>query len=101
MKIADGFNDPVGVASANDGSGRIFVVERVGKIKIVKDGKVNPKPFFDLTKNSPLGSEVQTGFVEQGLWAVAFHPQFKTNGQFFVSYSSLPFNGATSWPAIR
>src|SRR5262245_60760769 len=89
VKIADGFNDPVGVASAFDGSGRIFVVERVGKIKIVKDGKVNPKPFLDLTKNSPLGTEVQTGFVEQGLWAVAFHPQFKTNGQFFVSYASL------------
>jgi glucose/arabinose dehydrogenase len=94
VKIADGFNDPVGVASANDGSGRIFVVERVGKIKIVKDGKVSAKPFFDLTKNSPLGSEVQTGFVEQGLWAIAFHPQFKTNGYFFVSYASLPFNGA-------
>jgi len=94
VKVADGFNDPVGVASAFDGSGRIFVVERVGKIKIVKDGKVNAKPFLDLTKNSPLGSEVQTGFVEQGLWAVAFHPDFKTNGHFFVSYASLPFNGA-------
>jgi glucose/arabinose dehydrogenase len=94
VKVADGFNDPVGVASANDGSGRIFVVERVGRIKIVKDGKVNSKPFFDLTKNTPLGSDVQTGFVEQGLWTVAFHPQFKTNGYFFVSYSSLPFNGA-------
>ena len=36
VKLADGFNDPVGVASAFDGSGRIFVVERVGKIKIVE-----------------------------------------------------------------
>jgi glucose/arabinose dehydrogenase len=95
VKIADGFLDPVGVASAFDGSGRIFVVERQGKIKIVnKDGKVNDKPFFDLTHNSPLGSDVQTGFVEQGLWSVAFHPKFKENGFFFVSYSSLPFNGA-------
>ena len=94
VKVADGFNDPVGVASAYDGSGRIFVVERDGKIKVVKDGKVNEKPFLDLTKNSPLGSEVQTGFVEQGLWAVAFHPKFKENGFFYVSYASLPFNGA-------
>jgi len=94
VKIADGFNDPVGVASAFDGSGRIFVVERVGRIKVVKDGKILEKPFLDLTKNTPLGSEVQTGFVEQGLWSVAFHPKFKENGQFFVSYSSLPFNGA-------
>ena len=94
VKLADGFNDPVGVASAFDGTGRIFVVERVGKIKVVKDGKVAAKPFLDLTKNTPLGSEVQTGFVEQGLWAVAFDPKFKENGYFYVSYSSLPFNGA-------
>lgn len=94
VKIADGFNDPVGVASAFDGSGRIFVVERVGRIKVVKDGKILEKPFLDLTKNTPLGSEVQTGFVEQGLWSVAFDPKFKENGHFFVSYSSLPFNGA-------
>jgi glucose/arabinose dehydrogenase len=94
VKLADGFNDPVGVASAFDGTGRIFVVERVGKIKIVKDGKVAEKLFLDLTKNSPLGTEVQTGFVEQGLWAVAFDPKFKDNGYFYVSYASLPFNGA-------
>jgi glucose/arabinose dehydrogenase len=96
VKIADGFNDPVGVAAANDGSGRLFVVERVGRIKIVtQDGKVLPEPFLDLTKTNPLGSEVQTGFVEQGLWSVAFHPRFKENGHFFVHYSSLPFNGAS------
>jgi glucose/arabinose dehydrogenase len=95
VKVADGFNDPVSAVSANDGTGRIFVVERVGKVKIVtKDGKINDKPFLDLTKNTPLGSEVQTGFVEQGLWSIAFHPKFKENGFFFVSYSSLPFNGA-------
>jgi hypothetical protein len=70
VKVADGFADPVGVASANDGSGRIFVVERVGRVKIVtKDGRVLPDPFLDLTKTNPLGSEVQTGFVEQGLWS--------------------------------
>ena len=96
VKVADGFNDPAGVASAFDGSGRIFVVERVGRIRIVdKDGKVAEEPFLDLTKTNPLGSEVQTGFVEQGLWSVAFHPKFKENGHFFVHYASLPFNGAS------
>lgn len=96
VRVADGFNDPVGVAAANDGTGRLFVVERVGRIKIVtKEGRVLPEPFLDLTKTNPLGSEVQTGFVEQGLWSVAFHPKFKENGHFFVHYSSLPFNGAS------
>jgi len=95
IKVADGFNDPVGVSVANDGSGRIFVVERVGRVKVVKDGKVLPEPFLDLTVTNPLGSEVQTGFVEQGLWSIAFHPKFKENGYVFVHYSSLPFNGAS------
>ena len=72
VKVADGFADPVGVASANDGSGRIFVVERVGRVRVVKkDGTVLPDPFLDLTKTNPLGTEVQTGFVEQGLWSAA------------------------------
>ncbi len=57
VKFADGFNDPVSATSANDGTGRIFVVERVGKVKIVtKDGKINDKLFLDLAKNTPLGS---------------------------------------------
>jgi len=96
VKVADGFNDPVNVASAFDGTGRLFVVERVGRVKIVtKEGRVLPEPFLDLTKTNPLGSEVQTGFVEQGLWSIAFHPKFKDNGHFFVHYASLPFNGAS------
>lgn len=94
VKVADGFKDPINVSSAGDGSGRIFVVERIGRIKIVnKDGSVNKEPFLDLTKINPLGNDVQTGFVEQGLYSVAFHPNFKTNGYFYVHYASLPFNG--------
>lgn len=95
VKVADGFNDPVGVTAANDGSGRIFVVERVGRVRLVKDGKVAPEPFLDLTNFNPLGSDVQTGFVEQGLWSIALHPKFKENGHVYVHYASLPFNGAS------
>jgi cytochrome c(L) len=94
VKVADGFYDPTNVANAGDGSGRIFVVERVGRIRIVnKDGSVQPQPFLDLTNINPLGSDVQTGFVEQGLYSVAFHPRFRQNGYFYVHYASLPFNG--------
>ena len=56
VKVADGFNDPVGVSVANDGSGRIFVVERVGRVKVVKGGKANAEPFLDLTNINPLGT---------------------------------------------
>jgi glucose/arabinose dehydrogenase len=96
VKVAEGFADPVGVTAANDGSGRIFVVERVGRVRVVtKDGKVLPKPLVDLTNFNPLGTDVQTGFVEQGLWSIALHPKFKENGYVYVHYSSLPFNGAS------
>ncbi len=94
VKVADGFMDPVNVTNAGDGSGRIFVVERAGRIKVVdKDGSVQEEPFLDLTNINPLGSDVQTGFVEQGLYSVAFHPKFEENGYFYVHYASLPFNG--------
>jgi cytochrome c(L) len=94
VKVADGFNDPTNVANAGDGTGRIFVVERVGRVRIVhKDGRVQKEPFLDLTNINPLGSDVQTGFVEQGLYAIAFHPRFRDNGYFYAHYASLPFNG--------
>jgi len=94
VKVAEGFADPVNVTAANDGTGRIFVVERVGRVKIVnRDGTIQEEPFLDLTNINPLGSDVQTGFVEQGLYAIAFHPNFSENGYFFVHYASLPFNG--------
>lgn len=94
VEIADGFHDPTNVANAGDGSGRLFVTERVGRIKVVdKEGNVQEEPFLDLTKINPLGNDVQTGFVEQGLYDVAFDPDFKENGYFYVHYASLPFNG--------
>ncbi|MEZ5366136.1 MAG: PQQ-dependent sugar dehydrogenase [Bryobacterales bacterium] len=94
VKVADGFHDPTNVASAFDGTGRMFVTERIGRVRLVqKDGTVQKEPFLDLTNINPLGNDVQTGFVEQGLYSIAFHPKFKQNGYFFVHYASLPFNG--------
>lgn len=94
VKVADGLHDPIGVTNAGDGSGRLFVAERVGRIRIVtKDGKVVSEPFLDLTTINPIGGDVQSQFIEQGLYDIAFHPKYKTNGYFFVHYSSLPFNG--------
>jgi glucose/arabinose dehydrogenase len=89
VKMADGLVDPIGVACPKDGSGRIFVMERPGVIQIVKDGKVNAKPFLDL-KDKTLSS-----FLEEGLYSMAFHPKFKENGKFYISYADLWFNGAT------
>jgi glucose/arabinose dehydrogenase len=70
VKVADGLYDPVNVVSANDGSGRLFVVERSGRIVIVKDGKVLEEPFLDIT------DIVLQAMLEQGMYDIAFHPDF-------------------------
>lgn len=89
VKVADGLVDPVHVSAPNDGSGRLFVCERPGVVQIIKDGEVLKKPFLDL-KDKTLSS-----FLEEGLYALEFHPKFQENGLFYVSYADLWFNGAT------
>ena len=89
VKVADGLVDPVDVAAPNDGSGRLFVCERHGLIRVVKDGKLLDTPALDI-RDKTLSS-----FLEEGLFGVEFHPKFKENGLVYVSYSDLWFNGAT------
>jgi glucose/arabinose dehydrogenase len=89
VKVVDGLIDPVHVTAPKDGSGRLFVCERSGAVRIVKDGKLLPKPFLDLTDRT------LSSFLEEGLYAVEFHPKFKENGLVYVSYADLWFNGAT------
>ncbi len=74
------------LATAPAGDPRLFVVEQGGKVKILVDGKLLPSPFLDL------GSKVSSG-GEQGLLALAFHPDYASNGLFFVDYTDV--NGDT------
>lgn len=89
VKVADGLVDPIHVASPNDGSGRLFICERHGIVRVVKDGKLLEKPALDI-RDKTLSS-----FLEEGLFAIEFHPQFKENGKVYISYSDLWFNGST------
>ncbi len=81
QQIADGFDRPLHIAHAGDGSGRLFVVEKVGRIRIVRDGQVSPEPFLDITDR--VGARAN----EQGLLSVAFHPHYRENGWLFVNYT--------------
>ncbi len=86
--VTNGLVDPVGITSAGDGSGRLFVNERGGRIMVVDaDGSLRAEPFVDLS------SRVQAG-GERGLLGVAFHPDFERNGRLFVHYSRAG-DGAT------
>jgi glucose/arabinose dehydrogenase len=70
------------------GDDRLFVVEQPGRIRIIKDGQLLDQSFLDIT------DQVSTNGNERGLLSVAFHPDYKTNGQFFVNYTRRP-DGAT------
>ena len=87
VRVTGGLVDPVNVVSPGDGSGRQFVVERHGRIVIVQDGQVLEEPFLDVS-----GSTL-SAFLEQGLYDVAFHPDFAENGRFFVHFAELLRNG--------
>lgn len=88
VKIAGGLADPVNIAAPDDDSGRIFVVERIGRVRIIDaDGALLPEPFLDLTEL------VQNDYLEQGLLGLAFHPDYATNGRFYVHFTDYHTNG--------
>jgi glucose/arabinose dehydrogenase len=79
--VAEGFSAPTGVTSAGDASGRLFVTEKAGTIRIFDDRSVLPEPFLDIS------DRVNAGASEQGLLGLAFHPNYAENGYFFVNYT--------------
>lgn len=74
-----GFEAPVAIVSAHDGSGRLFVVEQAGRIRVIRGGRVLSRPYLDITRNVTFGGE-------RGLLGLAFAPGFRTNGHFYVNY---------------
>jgi glucose/arabinose dehydrogenase len=88
--IAEGFARPVYVTHAGDGSGRLFVVEQKGKIWVVEGGIVLPEPFLDLH------TIVSQDAGEEGLLGLAFHPEYDSNGFFYVDYTT-PRPGAETY----
>ncbi len=81
--IATGLISPVDVVNAGDSSGRLFIVEKPGTIRIWDGTTVLPTPFLNIS------SMIRAVGNEQGLLSLAFHPDYKTNGYFFVWYNNL------------
>ncbi len=61
----------------------MFVVEKPGRIRIIKNGTLLGTPFLDID-SKVIGT---CGFCEQGLLGLAFHPDYESNGRFFVHYT--------------
>jgi hypothetical protein len=80
--VASGLQFPVLVAAAPSDLSRLYVVEKRGVVRVIRNGTLLPTPFLDLR------DRVSTG-GEQGLLGLAFHPGFATNGVLVVSYTNL------------
>ncbi|MFN8390597.1 MAG: PQQ-dependent sugar dehydrogenase [Bdellovibrionota bacterium] len=80
--VATGIVQPVTVAFAPDSSGRMFVSTKLGYVYIVQNGVTRSTPFIDLTATTSTETE-------RGLSNIEFHPQFATNGKFYVGRTDL------------
>lgn len=89
--ITDNLVSPIDVVSVPDDSKRLFVIDQIGKIWIIDaNGNKLPTPFLDLTSKMVT---LNGGYDERGLLGLAFHPDYKTNGRFFVYYQMPPRAG--------
>jgi glucose/arabinose dehydrogenase len=80
QEVASGFQTPVELVNSGDGSGRLFVVEQGGTIKVLAGGVVAATPFLNI-------SSVIASGGERGLLGLAFHPQYSSNRAFYVYYT--------------
>jgi glucose/arabinose dehydrogenase len=79
--VIAGWERPVDIQNASDGSGKLFIIERPGRIVILKGGQILPTPFLDIS------AKVGSRYTEQGLLGLAFHPDYARNGFFYVNYT--------------
>ncbi|NDJ52735.1 MAG: PQQ-dependent sugar dehydrogenase [Chloroflexi bacterium] len=78
--VSDGLTAPTGLTHAGDGSGRLFVTEQTGAIRIIENGELLAEPFLDISNEILVGAE-------QGLLGLAFDPDYENNGYFYLNYS--------------
>jgi glucose/arabinose dehydrogenase len=83
-KVVSGINTPLAMVQP-PGDPRMFIIEQNGRVRILEAGQLKPTPFLDVR------SKITTlfhDFDERGLLGIAFHPKFKDNGKFYVTYSA-------------
>lgn len=79
--LISGLTRPVDLQSAFDGTGRLFIIEKYGAIRVFKDGQLLERPFLNID------DRVNDDSNEMGLLGLAFHPNFEQNSYFYVNYT--------------
>ena len=79
--VADGLDRPLFVTHGDDGSGRLFIVEKPGTVRILAEGRLVERPFLDIR------DRIGSGGSEQGLLGLAFAPDYDRTGHFYVNYT--------------
>ncbi len=84
--VLTGLSRPILIRSSPDNTKRLFIVQQAGIIKVVQPGSTTPADFINLSSKV-----VQPGSTgdERGLLGMTFHPQFATNGKFYVDYTRV------------
>lgn len=89
--VFTGLSRPILIRNARDGSKRLFIVQQAGVIKVVQPGSSTPTEFINLSSKIVIPTSAGD---ERGLLGMTFHPQFTTNGKFYVDYTRVA-DGAT------
>lgn len=92
--VATGLTAPLGVVDPADGSGRLFIYEQHGFVRILRDGVIEPEPFMDVETRT---LSENPGFDERGLIGFALHPDFTNNGLVYT-YTSEAVTGTPDFP---
>ena len=84
-RVARGFKSPTVLTHSGDGTDRLFVADLTGEIYIIENGNLLSIPFLDLSEKIVMLNPI---YDERGLLGLAFHPEYESNGKFFVYYSA-------------
>jgi glucose/arabinose dehydrogenase len=91
--LVSGVDRTTVMTHAGDGSGRLFIVQQTGSILIWAEGQLLPQPFLDI------GALVSC-CGERGLLGLAFHPDYSSNGSFYVVYTDVTPNENDVWDVL-
>lgn len=95
--VADNLVSPLTLLEPPDGTHRLFVVDQVGQVWILDaNGQRLSQPFIDVRSNMVT---LQPGYDERGLLGLAFHPDYKSNGRFYLFYTAPPPAGGPATDA--